>query len=243
MRIATSRIPRPRGARVPGQRVAGAPRKVWVRRGDQRLADHVLRPRWRRAGVAGLLATHCLRPVESQDEGTVGLGFEPKPGRTLVDIEGVLWIDTVEIGPRELEFQYTSLRPFLRRHLEPALRAHFMSRDPRTRFHPIEIDEAEFGGVLRFERITRGRWLIREWSIRRPVLTQKYLWRVNHGTTVWPRAYPLTTSGEVLALHRPSDIDWFEDSRTASQPRCRVPTKECRPRARFGAGVEGGTVP
>ncbi|WP_419940974.1 carboxypeptidase regulatory-like domain-containing protein [Candidatus Palauibacter sp.] len=151
----------------------------------------------------GFLATHCLRPVESRDDGTVGLGFEPKPGRTPVDIRGVLWIDTVAGGPRELEFQYTSLRPFLRRHLEPALRVHFMSRDPRTRFHPIEMDEADFGGVLRFERINRDRWLIREWSIRRPVLTQKYLWRVNHGTTVWPRAYPLTTSAEVLALIRP----------------------------------------
>ncbi|WP_420633122.1 carboxypeptidase-like regulatory domain-containing protein [Candidatus Palauibacter sp.] len=152
----------------------------------------------------GFLATHCLRPVVSDDETKVGLGFEPKPGREVVDVKGVLWIDAVDGGPRALEFQYTSLRPFLRRHLEPSLRADILSRHPyRTRFHGIEMDESEFGGVLRFERITGNRWLIREWRIQRPWLAHKYLWRVRVGSTVWPRAKPLTISGEVLALLRP----------------------------------------
>ena len=85
----------------------------------------------------GFLATHCLRPVESEDEATVGLGFEPKPGREVVDVEGVLWIDTIAGGPRELEFQYTSVRPFLREHLEPALRLyHQVPPSPR----PLQPD-------------------------------------------------------------------------------------------------------
>ena len=149
----------------------------------------------------GFLATHCLRPIESEnEEGIVGLGFEPKPGRIPVDVKGVLWIDTIVGEPREMEFRYTSLRPFLRRHLEPALRAHYTARHPRTRFHAIELNEADFGGMLRFERVMRDRWLIREWRVRRPVLRHRYLWDVDLGAQVWPRAEPLETAAEVLAL-------------------------------------------
>jgi len=153
----------------------------------------------------GFLATHCLRPVESEDESTIGLGFEPKPGREVVDVAGVLWIDTVAGGPRELEFQYTSLRPFLREHLEPTLRlrlqAHHNSN--RLRFFQIEIDESEFGGALYFERITQDRWLIREWSISRPILLHRGRFSVGSAGRVWPVAHPLEFSGEVLALIPP----------------------------------------
>lgn len=153
----------------------------------------------------GFLATHCLRPVKGEDEATIGLGFEPKPGREVVDVAGVLWIDTVAGGPRELEFRYTSLRPFLREHLEPALRLRLQARhnSNRLRFFQMEIDEPEFGGALYFERISRDRWLIREWSISRPILLYRGSFSVGSAGRVWPVAYPLDFSGEVLALIPP----------------------------------------
>lgn len=160
----------------------------------------------------GFLATHCLSTVQDADETRIGLGFEPKPGRRVVDVNGVLWIDTVAGGPRQLEFRYTSLLPFLRRHLEPTFRVWELSRFShgsrlRYTFHPIEIDESRFGGVLQFERIpestARDRWLIREWTIVRPRLLYKGLYEAGKRATIWPRADPLTTSGRVLALIRP----------------------------------------
>ncbi|WP_420633588.1 carboxypeptidase-like regulatory domain-containing protein [Candidatus Palauibacter sp.] len=155
----------------------------------------------------GFLATHCLSLVEDEDEKLVGLAFEPKLGRELVDVKGVLWIDAIGGGPQELEFQYTSLRPFLRRYLEPSLRAEVRSRIPesmqhRVSFHRIEIDESRFGGVLHFERIARDRWLIREWRILSPTLLYRSLTEGGR-KSVWPVAIPLSHSGEVLALIPP----------------------------------------
>ncbi len=160
----------------------------------------------------GFLATHCLVTVEDADGSRIGLGFEPKPGRQVVDVKGVLWIETPSGRPQQLEFRYTSLRPFLRRHLEPVFRVWELSRQSRGSryrytFHPIEIDESRFGGVLYFERLPEhvapDRWLMREWRIARPVLAFKALYRVGKYATVWPRADPLTSSGEVLAIVRP----------------------------------------
>ena len=153
----------------------------------------------------GFLATHCLRPVEGEDETTVGLGFEPKPGREkVVDVDGVLWIDTITGGPRELEFRYTSVRPFLREHLEPALRLWSEARHGRVNFGKIQIrDEADFGGVLHFVRVARDRWVIHEWRIRRPVLLHRGYFAAGSRGSVTPVAYPLEFSGEILTLLLP----------------------------------------
>ena len=148
----------------------------------------------------GFLATHCLRPVASENERRLGLGFEPKPNRRVVDVEGVLWINRVDGGPEELEFQYTSLRPFLRRHLEPSLRAELSSRYRRISFRRTEINESQFGGRFDFEQLAADRWFVRKWEIRSPVLLHRLLVEAGVGTTVWPVAVPLTTSGEVLSV-------------------------------------------
>ena len=170
-------------------------------------------PDGRALASPGFLATHCLSTVEDEDQPGVGLAFEPKPGRAMVDVEGVLWVDTLTRAPRELVFQYTSLRPFLRRHLEPALRADIRSRIPEhmqhfVSFHGMELKESHFGGVLHFARIPENvapdRWLIREWRIRSPTL----LYRGDTGggrKSVRPVAYPLTHSGKVLAILLPEE--------------------------------------
>ena len=105
----------------------------------------------------GFLATHCLNIIEAEDTASVGLAFEPKPDRTVVDVRGVLWIDAESSTPRELVFHYTSLRRFLRRNLEAAVLQDVRSRVPRwarhaVSFYRLAVDETRFGGVLHFVR-------------------------------------------------------------------------------------------
>ncbi len=152
----------------------------------------------------GFLATHCLSTAKAGDEVTAGLAFEPRPGRAdVVQVAGVLWIDTVATEPRELEFRYASLRPFLRLHLEPPLRAEIQSRFRRPRFGRTRIVESFFGGSLRFGRIAGDRWVIREWRIDRPILRYELMTGVHMGTSVTPVAIRVTTSGEVLEVVPP----------------------------------------
>ena len=104
----------------------------------------------------GFLATHCLNIIEAEDAASLGLAFEPKPDRTVVDVRGVLWIDADSSAPRELVFHYTSLRRFLRRNLEAALLDDVRSRVPRrardvVSFYRLAVDESRFGGVLHFQ--------------------------------------------------------------------------------------------
>jgi hypothetical protein len=59
-------------------------------------------------------ATHCfhLRRGDSAHLGQVGLAFTPIGGRdTLVDVDGVIWVDAKTPQLRSLDFTYTSLEP------------------------------------------------------------------------------------------------------------------------------------
>lgn len=119
----------------------------------------------------GFLATHCLSTLETEDSARVGLAFEPKPDRTVVDVRGVLWIDADSYAPRELVFHYTSLRRFLRRNLEAALLEDVRSRVPRwardvVSFYRLAVDETRFGGVLHFDGPVPDRGLMGAWAAR-----------------------------------------------------------------------------
>ena len=157
----------------------------------------------------GFLATHCLSPAadDEADDAVAGLAFEPRPGREVVDVRGVLWIDTVANEPRELAFHYTSLRPFLRRYLVQPLRDDHERRLPgrRASIGTIRIRESRFGGQLRFERVAGDRWLIREWRMLTPRLASSSFSHPRTGTNVSPIAVPLESRGEVLALFRRTD--------------------------------------
>ena len=157
----------------------------------------------------GFLATHCLSTsaAGAETEITVGLAFEPRPGREVVDVRGVLWIDTVANEPRELSFNYTSLRPFLERYMVPLLRDDVEGRflGHRASIGAIQVQESLFGGHLRFERVAGDRWLIGEWRILRPRLSYRLNAGVHIGISVWPIPQPLAYSGEVLALFRRTD--------------------------------------
>ena len=119
----------------------------------------------------GFPATHCLNILETEDAARVGLAFEPKPDRTVVDVRGVLWIDAESSTPRELVFHYTSLRRFLRRNLEAALLDDVRSRVPRwardvVSFYRLAVDETRFGGVLHFDRPIPDRQGPGAWATR-----------------------------------------------------------------------------
>ncbi len=102
------------------------------------------------------LSNHCFRIVEAsgEDEGLVGLGFEPVRGRDVPDIEGTLWLDQGTAELRRLDFRYTELP-----------------------FRGVTSDEA--GGRVEFERLGNGMWIVDRWRLRMPLvaLQQQPGWR------------------------------------------------------------------
>lgn len=91
------------------------------------------------------LRTHCFRAT--QEDGRVGLAFEPAPGRDLPDVEGTLWFDPDQGILQELEFHYARL---------PAGRSYGVA-----------------GGEVRFEWIPDGAWIVRDWVLRMPLVGQE----------------------------------------------------------------------
>ncbi|MGD8322237.1 MAG: carboxypeptidase regulatory-like domain-containing protein [Gemmatimonadota bacterium] len=90
------------------------------------------------------LDTHCfaLRPGDMDHLGSVGLAFEPVPGRRISDISGVLWLQASTMALQSLVFRYEHLR------------------------YPVESDL--IGGRIDFRRLPDGTWIIPEWFIRMP---------------------------------------------------------------------------
>ena len=92
------------------------------------------------------LDTHCFTVVEGPEErpGLVGLAFEPMNGRDLPDIDGVMWVDRATARLERVEFYYTGL-----------------GRRPG-------VEQAR--GEVLFEELSDGRWIVRDWSIRAPLM-------------------------------------------------------------------------
>ncbi len=95
------------------------------------------------------LDTHCFALERDDDRrpGLVGLAFRPVGGRNVTDVEGVLWLDERSAELRQLEFRYAGLR----------FPAH------------LDVTRTGFGGLLDFERLETGAWIIRSWRIRGPI--------------------------------------------------------------------------
>lgn len=92
------------------------------------------------------LDTHCFRLVDGPEDEPhlLGLAFEPVPDRDTTDIEGVLLLDRATARLERVEFRYTGLGSALGR------------------------DQAR--GFVRFLELADGRWVVREWAIRAPIL-------------------------------------------------------------------------
>ena len=90
-------------------------------------------------------ATHCfhLQAANADHGGQIGLEFTPVPGRdTLVDVEGVIWMDRSAPALRSLDFRYTGLEPAATR--------------------------AGTGGYLEFHAVANGVVFIERWFLRLP---------------------------------------------------------------------------
>lgn len=85
--------------------------------------------------------THCFRSV-TNDDGLIGLAFEPVPRRPVTDIQGTLWLDPESLELRHLDYTYTGLPPL-----------------------PSRV---ELGGRVEFTRLPSGRWIVSEWYVRTP---------------------------------------------------------------------------
>jgi hypothetical protein len=93
------------------------------------------------------LDSHCFRYRRGDDQGTLGLSFEPVRYVTdRVDVEGVLWIDRETSMLRTLDFTYTGIEP------------------PRH----LGTGPGPYGRVV-FDQLPGGGWIVREWWIRTPV--------------------------------------------------------------------------
>jgi hypothetical protein len=95
------------------------------------------------------LDTHCFTVASGRDgeEALAGLRFEPIGGRTLPDVEGVLWMGARTGRLRSLEYVYVNL--------------------------PWPVADRRAGGDLFFEALPNGTWIVHEWAIRMPRLVER----------------------------------------------------------------------
>ena len=91
------------------------------------------------------LDTHCMSLTRGRGEaeGLLGLSFEPTEDRGVPDISGVLWLD-----PEDGKLQWL---------------------DYRYEFLDVP-DSDRLGGMVRFDGLPNGTWIVREWYIRMPLL-------------------------------------------------------------------------
>ncbi len=90
------------------------------------------------------LSQHCFSVIEDDDrEGQLGLRFEPTRDRREADIHGTLWVDTTTAELQSLDFRYANVDG---------------------------ADEDESGGLVAFDYLSNGAWIVSEWYIRMPRL-------------------------------------------------------------------------
>ena len=92
------------------------------------------------------LDTHCMRLTEGEDEseGLIGLAFEPVNDRGITEISGTLWVDPSNGELQWLDYGYEELD--------------VPNRD-------------RLGGRVSFEGLPNGTWIVRDWTIRMPLLS------------------------------------------------------------------------
>ena len=95
------------------------------------------------------LDSHCLRlrEGEGEDEGLLGLEFEPAGGRDVPDISGTLWLEPVSAKLQRLEFRYENLG--------------------------FSVGRAPVGGTVVFAGLPNGTWFVTTWAIRMPNLAEE----------------------------------------------------------------------
>lgn len=137
------------------------------------------------------LATHCLELAAGPDSlpGRIGLRFRPVPGRQQRDIEGALWLDATSFRLEQLDFQYTNL--------------------------PAWPGVEHAGGMVRFAELPDGRWIVRDWRIRAPVVGIVRSAGLN-GTVERLMATGIAERGSEVLVAEGGGITWLADRPTGS---------------------------
>ena len=124
------------------------------------------------------LDTHCFRLTEGDDEGLIGVAFQPVPSRRLPDVDGVLWIDRATWELRSLQYEYTNLPPAIR------------VEDPA-------------GGSVAFVQLPSGAWIVRQWDIQFPTAFREQRIGVFDRRARQRVETLRRVGGEVLTIHEP----------------------------------------
>jgi hypothetical protein len=106
------------------------------------------------------LDSHCfsLTAPDSGHAGGIGLSFEPnREQRDVSDVRGSLWLDRRTSELRTLEWSYTNI--------EPAAAA------------------AGAGGRLTFGQLPSGIWVVKDWVLRMPVVSEQRSTTASSGVT------------------------------------------------------------
>ncbi len=90
------------------------------------------------------LDTHCFTVEEGagDEEGLLGLSFQPVEDRGVPGVKGVLWIDPTSSQLRHMEADYTN--------------------------YPYDVATGELGARVEFQRLPTGAWFVDRWWIRMP---------------------------------------------------------------------------
>jgi len=94
--------------------------------------------------------SHCFHAVRGAD-GLVGLAFEPAQAPLKADIRGTLWLDGATSELRTIDFEYAGLRQRGDLGIGP-----------------------EAAGLVVYDQIENGGWIVRQWRIRIPIDSADY---------------------------------------------------------------------
>lgn len=144
------------------------------------------------------LSQHCFTVVDgggspdgaaAGDDGQVGLAFEPRPGRELPDVEGVLWVDATSGRLDRLTFRYTDL--------------------DRTGLN-FDVGEDAAAGEVRYVELADGRWVVREWWIRAPGV-EVVRERTRFGSRDRQRVGAIYETGAAISFVEGRNFAWAPD--------------------------------
>ncbi|MEQ9569147.1 MAG: carboxypeptidase-like regulatory domain-containing protein [Longimicrobiales bacterium] len=92
------------------------------------------------------LAEYCFFVVPGDDPDRIGLGFRPVKSHDVPQVEGVLWLGRESASLEQLSFSYVGL----------------------------DVPGAETaGGEVEYDQVDSGRWIVRRWAVRAPILWLK----------------------------------------------------------------------
>lgn len=93
--------------------------------------------------------THCFTtPAVETNPAWAELEFRPIPRRSVPEVAGVAYVDTITGELRRIVFRYVNTAEFM----------------PKTAMH--------VGGDVSLRRLAEGRWIVSDWTIRMPVMVR-----------------------------------------------------------------------